>query len=57
MFQKIMASESVNMPSGFGGLMRYSEEYNSKFNLKPVHVIVFIVLIILFRVGLGMFYG
>ncbi|MBR9702044.1 preprotein translocase subunit Sec61beta [Candidatus Pacearchaeota archaeon] len=49
-------SESVNMPSGFGGLMRYSEEYASRFPLKPTHIILFIILIIAFRFFLGMFY-
>lgn len=49
-------SGSVNMPAGFGGLMRFSEEYESKFNLKPTHVILFIILIIAFRIFLGMFY-
>ncbi|MGD9276779.1 MAG: preprotein translocase subunit Sec61beta [Candidatus Pacearchaeota archaeon] len=47
---------SVNMPAGFGGLMRFSEEYASKINLKPIHVIVFIIMIIAFRVFLGLFY-
>jgi len=51
-----MADNSVNMPAGFGGLMRFSEEYESKFNLKPTHVIGFIILIIAFRVFLGLFY-
>ena len=49
-------ADSINMPSGFGGLMRYSEEYTSKFNLKPTHVIALIILIVVFRVLLGMFY-
>ncbi|MBT4376641.1 hypothetical protein HOD29_04670 [archaeon] len=48
-------SNQVNLPSGFGGLMRYGEEYKSYFNLKPVHVIAFLIAIVLFRVGLGMF--
>jgi preprotein translocase subunit Sec61beta len=43
---------SVNIPGGFGGLMRYSEEYESKFMLKPMHVIIFIVLIIILRITL-----
>jgi preprotein translocase subunit Sec61beta len=43
------------MPGAFGGLMRYNEEYDSKIMLKPSYVIVFIVLIILFRIGLGIF--
>lgn len=46
---------SLSMPAGFGGLMRYSEEYTSKFNLKPIHIIVFVFLIILFRFGLSIF--
>ena len=45
-----MASTGINVPSGFGGLMRFSEEYESKFNLKPTYVIVFIILIIGFRI-------
>ena len=45
----------VNMPAGFGGLTRYDEEYDSYINLKPTHVILFIVGIIVFRVGLAVF--
>ena len=51
-----MADNKVNMPSGFGGLMRYTEEYESKFNLKPTHVIIFIILIIAIRVALPFFF-
>jgi len=47
----------VHLPGGFGGLMRFSEEYESKFNLKPTHVIGFVILIIVFRIFLGVFYG
>ena len=47
----------VNLPGGFGGLVRFNEEYTSFINLKPTHVMFFIVLIIAFRVGLGAFYG
>jgi preprotein translocase subunit Sec61beta len=50
-----MAESNVNMPSGFGGLMRFKEEYKSAFNLKPTHVIAFIILIIVFRILLGVF--
>jgi preprotein translocase subunit Sec61beta len=50
-------SNSINMPSGFGGLTRFNEEYESKFNLKPIHVIVFVAMIIGFRVFLSFFYG
>jgi len=52
-----MASDNkINMPAGFGGLMRYSEEYESKLNLKPTHVIIFIILIIAMRVILPFFF-
>ena len=51
-----MASDNkINLPGGFGGLTRYSEEYESKFNLKPTYVIVFIILIIAFRIALPIF--
>jgi preprotein translocase subunit Sec61beta len=40
----------VSLPGSFGGLMRFSEEYSSYINLKPAHVIVFIILIIAIRI-------
>ena len=51
-----MAETSVNVPSGFGGLMRFNEEYSSVFNLRPGHVIAFVVLIVAFRIFLGFVY-
>ena len=51
-----MANNSINLPSGFGGLVRFNEEYDSKFNLKPVHVIVFVAVIVAFRIFLGFWY-
>jgi preprotein translocase subunit Sec61beta len=50
-----MADSGVNMPSGIGGLVRFKEEYESKLNLKPVHVVVFVILLVVFRVALGIF--
>lgn len=50
-----MTKGNVNMPSGFGGLMRFNEEYSSFFNLKPTHVIIFILLILGFRFLLEVF--
>ncbi|HKL24075.1 MAG TPA: preprotein translocase subunit Sec61beta [Candidatus Nanoarchaeia archaeon] len=43
-------ANGVSSPAGFGGLMRYDEESESKFNLKPTHVIIFVVLVMGFRV-------
>ena len=51
-----MAENRINMPSGFGGLMRFNEEYESAFNLKPTHVIGFVIVIIVFRFLLEVIY-
>lgn len=40
------------MPGAFGGLMRYDEEYSSRFMLKPSHVIAGIVVLIIFVLAL-----
>lgn len=50
-----MAEDKVSLP-GFGGLVRYDEEYESKFMLSPMQVIIFIILIILFVVALKIFW-
>jgi preprotein translocase subunit Sec61beta len=42
----------ISLPGGFGGLMRYSDEYDSYINLKPIHVVVFIILILGLRIAL-----
>ncbi len=53
-----MAENSgFSLPAGFGGLVNYKEEYESKFMLKPTYVVGFIVLIVAFRVGLSFFLG
>ncbi len=51
-----MAKDSINLPGGFGGLMRYNEEYDSKLKMKPVHVIIFIILVMVFVLGLKIFF-
>ena len=40
------------MPAGFGGLMRYNEEYDSKFKFGPGVVVAMIVVVIAFVIGL-----
>ena len=48
-----MASDNkISLPGGFGGLMRYSEEYASYINLKPSHVVLFVILIVALRIAL-----
>jgi preprotein translocase subunit Sec61beta len=51
-----MANTGINLPSGFGGLMRYNEEYHTKFSLKPAHVVGLLIFIILLRIGLGLIF-
>ena len=50
-----MADNKIHIPSGFGGLMRFEEEYESKIMLKPTHIIAFVILILAFRIFLGAF--
>jgi preprotein translocase subunit Sec61beta len=42
----------TNMAPGFGGLMRYKEEYNSRFKFGPGVVIGMIIVVVAFVVGL-----
>lgn len=46
----------IQMPAGFGGLMRFDEEYASNIMLKPSHIVVFVILVITFRILLGVIY-
>ena len=50
-----MAESTVNTPMGFGGLMRFNEEYPSKFKLSPVQVVGFVIAVILFVIVLNIF--
>ncbi|MBS3092507.1 preprotein translocase subunit Sec61beta [Candidatus Pacearchaeota archaeon] len=43
------------MPGVFGGLMRYNEEYDSRFKLKPEHVIAFVIVLALVVLGFKFF--
>jgi preprotein translocase subunit Sec61beta len=45
------------MPAGFGGLVRYDEEYNSRLKFGPGMVIGMAVAVIAFVVGLRYVYG
>lgn len=41
-----MAKGSISMPSSIGGLVRYNEEFKSKFKIKPGTVIILCIIII-----------
>ncbi|MAG39858.1 hypothetical protein CMI41_02745 [Candidatus Pacearchaeota archaeon] len=51
-----MATDALGLPSTGGGLMRYSDEYNSKLKFGPGVVIGMVVVVILFVLGLKIFY-
>ena len=46
----IMSRDKVSMPSGMGGLVRYFDEYKSKIEFKPGHIIVLCVVVIVIMV-------
>lgn len=41
-----MAKDQVRMPSGMGGLVRYFDEYKSKIEFKPGHIIILCTIVI-----------
>lgn len=47
---------SIKMPGVFGGLMRYDDEYKSRFMISPIHVVGFIILILVFVFVLKVFW-
>ena len=49
-------ADKISMPGSFGGLVRYDEEYKSRFMLNPEHVVVFVIAIILFVLVLKIFW-
>ena len=51
-----MANENT-MPAGFGGLMRYKEEYDSKLKFGPGVVVAMIIVVIALIFGLRFFYA
>jgi len=46
----------IGIPGMGGGLMRYKEEYNSKFKFGPGVVVAMIIITIVLVIGLRMFY-
>ena len=48
-----MSQDRISMPSSGAGLTRYFEDYKSKIEMKPEHVIVLIVLVIIIEILLN----
>ena len=50
-----MADNKISLP-GMGGLMRYDEEYTSRFMISPAAVIGFCIALVVFVVALKLFW-
>jgi len=48
-----MSNDKIQMPSSGAGLTRYFDDFHSKVEMKPEHVIILIVLIMLIEVVLN----
>ncbi|MBI2133313.1 preprotein translocase subunit Sec61beta [Candidatus Woesearchaeota archaeon] len=40
----------IQMPSSMGGIVRYFDEYKSKIELKPGHVVILVVLVMVMEI-------
>lgn len=45
-----MSRDKVSMPSGMGGLVRYFDEYKSKIEFKPGHIIILCIIVIIIMI-------
>jgi len=48
-----MSDDKIQMPSSGAGLTRYFDDYHTKIELKPEHVIILIVLVIVIEILLN----
>jgi len=48
-------ADKIQMPSGMGGLVRYFDEYKSKIEFKPGHIVVICILVIIIMIILHIF--
>ena len=48
-------NDRVQMPSGMGGLVRYFDEYKSKIEFKPGHIITLCVVVMIIMIFLYVF--
>ena len=45
-----MAKDRIQMPSGMGGLVRYFDDYKSKIEFKPGHIIILVIVVIVIEI-------
>ncbi|MFH1591391.1 MAG: preprotein translocase subunit Sec61beta [archaeon] len=50
-----MPRDKIQMPSGIGGLVRYFDEYRSKIEIKPGHVLALCAIVIVIMIVLSMY--
>jgi len=50
-----MGSDKISMPSGMGGLVRYFDDYKSKIEFKPGHIVVLIIIVVVIMILLYTF--
>ena len=50
-----MANDRIRLPSSMGGLVSYTNEYESKIQFKPAYVIVFCIIVVLIAVFLHVY--
>lgn len=50
-------NDKLSMPSSGGGLIRYFEDYKSKISLKPGHVIILVVAVMIIIILLHAYGG
>jgi preprotein translocase subunit Sec61beta len=50
------SDNKIQMPGAFGGLMRYDEEFKSRFMLSPAQVIGLLIVIAVFVVAMKFFF-
>ena len=51
-----MADDSNTLPAGFGGLVRFKEEYDSKLKFGPGAVVAMIIVVVVFVAALHLFF-
>ena len=50
-----MAKDKISMPSGTAGITRYFDDYKSKIEFKPGHVIILICVVIIIEILLKVY--
>lgn len=52
-----MANDKISMPSSGGGLIRYFDDYKSKISMKPGHIIVLTIAVMIIIILLHAYGG